>query len=286
MRIIDNEKQTVLSSSNTMWYGYDTFSKALGSYPDPAWQDENTLLFAEPITGGYALWQEDITILTTLHKRAEDSVQKLEKANILLIDEEKINQEARTEIEKTRLMEQLEKEITGYTIRLETMIEQLENAVDKPKATARITLLLCYTKRRCNMFFREKEQGALPAYELVIYMDELVEIAAFTGVEAIITSDVNADLDIRKATLLYDLFGSIMYWATWITGIKILTHIGIEDSGISMRLLPNEDISAFQMSKSLMASIASAGGTYEVKDLDGAVGICLSFPERVKDNHA
>jgi len=266
-----------------MWYGYDTFSSALKSYPEPVWQDENTLLFAEPITGGYALWQEDITNLTTLHKEAEDSVRKLEIANTLLADEEKTKQAAQTEIEKTRLMQQLEKEIAGYTIRLETMIEQLENAVDKPKATTRITLLLCYIKRRCNLFFRERELGVLPAYELVVYMDELAEIAAFTGVEVIVTSDVKADLDIRKATLLYDLFGNIMYWGTWITGIKILTHIGIEDSGISMRLLPNEDISAFQMSKGLIASIASVGGNYEVKDLDGAVGICLSFPE--KNNH-
>jgi len=278
MRIIDNAKNTAISSASAAWYDYDTFSNAINSYPEPARNDDNTLLFAAPIVGGYALWQEDISALNRLHKEIEESVKKLHTANAVLAEEGKIRHAAQEESEKTKLMEQLEGEINSYTIRLSTMIEQLENAVDKPKATARITLLLCYIKRRCNLFFRERETDTLAADELMVYLDELAEMAGYADVTVISTCEIRSDIDLRQSTLFYDFFNNVVYWATWVKGARILANLGIENGNIVLRLLPNEDARSFQMNKTVIAAIASADGKYTVKDLDDGVGLSLSFP--------
>jgi len=280
VRIIDERKQTALSSAASTWYDYDTFTSALRTYPEPARFDKNTLLFAAPITGGYALWQEDITILTRLQKETADSVRKLEAANAMLAEEEEIERAAQEEIEKTQLMAQLDSEITGYTIRLSTMIEQLENAVDKPKATTRIMLLLCYIKRRCNLFFREKEDPMLPADELTVYLDELAEMAGYSGVRIIVTCELKTSLAVRFATLFYDLFYNVIYWATWSGSPYILALLGYDNGSAVLRLLPSEDAQSFQIGRELLTAIEAAGGTYAIKDLDDAVGLRLSFPER------
>jgi len=278
MRIIDKSMHTVFCSSSAVWYDYETFNEALSSYPDPAQEDENTLLFASPITGGYALWQEDITALTNLRKEMEDSVNKLTTANTILAEEEKTKQAVQSEIEKTRLMEQLEAEIYGHTIRLSTMIEQLESNVDREKATARVTLLLCYIKRRCNLFFREKEGDNLPADELTVYFDELAEMAGYSGVRIIVKCELKKDIPVRHATLYYDLFYNVIYWATWSSNAYILAMLGSDNGSNVLRLLPSEDARYFRMGRELMKAITGVGGVFAVKELDDeAVGLSLSF---------
>lgn len=284
IQIVDSSGAAVLSSASPVRYDHDTFYQAVDSYPAPVRQDKNTLLFAAPVAGGYALWQEDITGLNRLYSEIDASVSKLKTANAILTEEEKIKRAAQEENEKTQLMAQLEAEISVHTIKLSTMIEQIENAIDRPKATARITLLLCYVKRRCNLFFREREAELLPADELTVYLDELAEIAGYSGVKLIVTSELELPVSIRRATLFYDLFYNVIYWAAWLPETNILTHLGYETGTVTLRLLLPEDARSFRMEKGLKAAIAAVNGVYAVKDLDDGCGISLSFPEGGEDN--
>jgi hypothetical protein len=279
MRIIDFKKITALSSASAEWYDYDTFASALQYYPAPAAQDEDTLVFAAPVVGGYALWQEDISGLNRLHAEIEESIAKQKAANAMLVEEEEVRRAAQEEIEKTQLMEQLDNEIAGHIIRLTTMIEQLEGASDKQKSTARISLLLCYIKRRCNMFFHEREAYVLPADELTVYLDEMAEIAGYSNVKVLVTSMLNTGVPARQATLLYDFFYSVVNWASWLGGLHMLAHLGVENGSLVLRLLPSEDAKSYHMEKGLQKAIAAAGGTFGIKDLDDAVGLSVSFPE-------
>ena len=281
MHITDKERKTqeAFSSMSAERCEDDIFTTALESYPLPAKQDENTLIFAAPIVGGYAVWKEDITSLNRLHREIQDSVNKLKTANAILTEEEKIKRIVVEENAKTQLMTQLEAEIIEYTIRLSTMMEQLENTVDKKKATARIILLLCYIKRRCNLFFRERETEMFPSEELMTYLDELAEMAGYADVKIIVTNEIEQQVLIRHATLFYDFFNNIIYWATWISDIHILAHLSVENNNIILRLLPSGDVRSFQINKGIIAAVLSVGGKYTLKDLDDeTVGISLSFP--------
>jgi hypothetical protein len=163
------------------------------------------------------------------------------------------------------------------------MIEQVEktDTVDRAKETARITLLLCYVKRRCNLFFREMESDVLPADEITIYVDELAEMADYSNVKTITTSKLIKQLPIRQATLFYDFFYTVLYWATWLPDPVILVNLETENGNTVLRLLPAEDAYSFQMDKRLENAIVMAGGTYTVKDIgDETASISLSFTER------
>jgi len=260
MRIIDSEDNIVLSSIS-----------------GPLRRDDNTLLFATPIAGGRALWQEDMTALNRLHQEMEESVRKLTVANAMLAEEESIQRAVEEENARTLLLSQLEAEIAGHTARLSNMIENRESA-------ARIVLLVCYIKRRCNLFFRDRETQSLPSDELAIYIDELTELAGYAGLQIVSASEMNTSLELRRATLLYDVFYGVVDWAISGAGSQesgdrhMLASLGCEDETILMRLQYPGDVRLFQTEEGLAGAIASAGGVMEVKNLGDAVGINLSFP--------
>jgi hypothetical protein len=263
-------------------------------------KEENTLLFSSAITGGTVLWQEDITVLNRLNREINESIDKLKAANSLLMEEEKIKRILFQENERTQLMAQLEKEIAEHTARLNSMIEQFETARDKPKAKARIILLLAYIKRRCNLFFRERETEALPVHELLVYLDEISEIGGLLGVRIKVTGTLKDEkITVRHLTLFYDFFYNVVYWASWLesstypSGTSIIANLA-KDNGTLRRgckprfpsgstvlqLLPSADAHTFEMGKGLEAAILAQGGLYTVKELDeDDVGIALSFRE-------
>lgn len=252
MQIIDHNGDTVLFSASA-----------------PLRRDDDALLFAVPIAGGQALWQEDISALNRLHREVEASVRKLTAANTLLAKEERVKRAIEEENARTHIMSQLEAEIAAHTARLSAMIENSESA-------ARIVLLICYIKRRCNLFFRERETQLLSAGELMIYVDELAEFAGYTDVRIITANQLEAPVELRRATLFYDFFYHVVDWATNCACSSMLAHLGPEQA---LKLLLSEDARAFRLEESLQAAIASAGGGYAVNDLDGVVSIRLAFPE-------
>ena len=108
-------------------------------------------------------------------------------------------------------------------------IEQIVNVSNRQIFMARIMLLLCYVKRRCNLFFREKESETLPADEITVYVDELAEMAYYSNIKTIVTCVLKTQLPVRLATLFYDFFYNVIHWASWLDDPTILVHFGSED---------------------------------------------------------
>jgi hypothetical protein len=260
MQIVDGDGNVVLSSD-------------AGPLPG----GEDTLPRAAPIAGGRALWREDIAALNRLHREAEEAVRKLTAANAMLAEEERVKRAVEEEGARAQLLSQLEAEIAGAAARLSGMIDGRESA-------ARIALLVCYIKRRCNLFFRARETRLLPAGELAGYIDELAELAGYAGLRVVLASRIQTPVGLRRAALLYDVFYSALDWA--VTGVRgqdtgerhMLASLGRAGGTVAMRLQCPAGARPFRAEGSLAAAVASAGGAMEVKDLEDAVGVNLSFP--------
>ena len=280
MQITNKSDTVVLSSEYAKTNNKAVYAGSRVPSRIPKQYNETTLLFSDEITGGYVYWQEDISKIVMLHKEIEESVKKLKAANELLVKEEAIKRAVSEETARTQLMEQLEKEISAHITRLSAMIERLYSAEDPKKATARVTLLLAYIKRRCNLFFRERESDLFNADELTGYMDELSGMAGYCGIQIIFTCELNASVPVRMATVFYDFFYNVLDWAAGLSNLRILAHLGRESGNIVLRMLPSEDARSFQLDETVLAAILAENGCYTVKELDNdASGISLSLPE-------
>lgn len=279
MQIINQEGEVALASASAVSLSQDLIDKVVESSPEPILQDEDSLLFANPIPGGYAIWQEDVSKLRQLHRDLKQSTQMLTQANALLTEEEKIKRVVNEKNTKKQLMEQLESEIAENIEQLSTMIEKLPHCENHSTETTRIALLLCYIKRRCNLFFQEKEASAINSEELVSYIDELAEIAKYSDVQIATINEIKGNLAVRYATLFYDFFHELTDLAMRTDCPYIIVNLSQESESFSLRLLPSGDIGRFKARPKLIAAIAAAKGNIVIKELEDTIGISLSFPK-------
>lgn len=284
MRINDNGGNMAWASATAVQYKLETIENALNSYPMPVRQGDNALLFAAPITGGYTLWQEDISKLTRLHKEISETVSNLKTANAMLAQEEKVKQSTQEEYERTQLLSQLEGAIAAHITKLPAMVEEMGNLAEPARAiaTARILLLLCYVKRRSNLLFLEREAVAMPSDEFNSLMDELARVTHYKGDRIIVTSELRKPVSIRRAALFYDCFYHFIDWAAGLEKPLVHAYIAADDQRIVLRLNADGDAREMQPDKDMQAAILSANGIYEVTDIDdddGTYGIRLTFPE-------
>lgn len=279
MQIVNTAGGMVLASASAAPLHKEILDKVLAASPLPILRDDDSLLFANPIPGGYAIWQEDIRKLSQLYREIQESTQMLRKANAMLAVEEKLKRSINEENAKKQLMEQLEAEIADRIELLSTMIEKLPLTENPSNQATRIALLLCYIKRRCNLFFREKETNTIVTDELIIYIDELSEIAKYSNVQIAAVNEIKGSLAIRYATLFYDIFYAVADMAVLTGCCFIIEHLGIEKGFLTMRLLPSEKLGIYKPEPILAAAINDVKGNIIIKDLEDTIGISISFPK-------
>ena len=281
MQIYDHEGVPSLLSASAVPIKYDLFEQVVRAYPYPVEQGRDTLLFATEITGGYALWEEDVSGLNRLNRQIETSVKKLEKANAMLAEKVEIRQAIDADLAKRYLTAQLESEIEAHIARLSSMIETLGMTEDSSYEAAGVAILLGYVKRKSNLFFRGQESDSLPTDEWSIYVDELAEIADYAGIRILVSNAMKEPLPVRAASLFYDLFYAVIDWAIRTDSDVMLAHFSDEGERLTMRLLPSKDARYFDLADVLKEAIDSSGGRFSIRDLDDATGISLSFPKEV-----
>lgn len=279
MQIINNKGETALASAYATLLDKDILEKVLVSSPISILQKNNSMLLANPIPGGHAIWQEDISKIYRLHREIEKSTQMLAEANAILIEEEKLKRSTNEENAKKQLMDQLEAEIAKSIERLTNMIEKLPQSDEHSKESTRIALLLCYIKRRCSLFFQEKETNTITVEELIICIDELTEIAKYSNVQIASVNEIRGTIDIRHGTLFYDFFNAVVDLAVRTGCPYIIEHLETDEEFLTMRFLLSEVIGTFKPESKFLVAVAAANGKMVTKDLEDTIGIKISFPK-------
>lgn len=90
MQILNKEKQLAIASAMSIPINKNAIEKVIASSPFPVLQEDESLLFANEIPGGYALWSEDVSKIQQLHREIQQSTERLREANIILAEEEEI----------------------------------------------------------------------------------------------------------------------------------------------------------------------------------------------------
>ena len=74
------------------------------------------------------------------------------------------------------------------------MVELLKEHCDPKESLALLALLMCYIKRRFNLYFRTKETDRFALGEFILYFDELVELASYSGLHIFVMSEQEGEI--------------------------------------------------------------------------------------------
>lgn len=271
IEILDKEGNVVMMS--------DRYSKDSKSPSDQDYLllNENTIIHNSPITGGQVKWLEDTSDLKMMYQKISESNDKLKALNRMLAQEAAIKRQLSSTRTRVNLFKALDAEIKTYNNDLKEKINALPSNQTNTAEVATITLLLCYIKRRCMLFFRERETSSIPVDEIMVYLDELGEITPYNNLKLHTSSTLLENIPTREATLFYALVYSTLVWAIEGELETMLIQITSEAGLLTLKMMFDETKIDFQAEASLTQSIEAAGGELGLKDMDDTYGISLSF---------
>jgi len=295
MQIVNADGQTVMAASDAFELPQDIKTELM-HVSGPLTYDRDTVLYSEDIKNGRVIWQEDISKLNKVNSELDESVRRTKALNAMLSEQERIESTLKSAGERARLAAGLENEISERVAELQSKLNAIAdqsgraaddaadqsggtaNAADKSgRGMAETAMLLCYIKRRCNLFFREQESMEMPVEELCVYVDELAEFAVYAGINMSASCRVKGEIAVRQATLMYDLIYAVLEQAEASGCRFIIGQLAEEGDKRVLKLLPSKKLMDFQPTGQLAASIETSGGALQVRDIDDAISITLSF---------
>lgn len=160
-----------------------------------------------PISGGYAVWQDNVRPLTELRARLSENKTKI-NSNKEKLREAYIIQKKLLELtEKNRIYDEMEARYGDQITRVGQLLRQCQGAAPEEiqSALKRILLLGTYIKRSANLYFLSQEYELLPQQELRLTIDEAVRVITVCGTECNVVYHTTGPMRATEVARLLDL---------------------------------------------------------------------------------
>ena len=164
-----------------------------------------------PISGGYAVWQDNVLPLTELRARLSENKAKI-RSNKEKLQEAYLIQKKLNELtEKNRIYDELETKYGEQLARIGQLLKQCEGAepAEIQNLLKRIILLGTYIKRGANLYFLSLEYELLPQQELRLTIDEAVRVMTVCGTECSVVYHTTKPMLSAEVARLFDLLKTV-----------------------------------------------------------------------------
>lgn len=220
-----------------------------------------------PISGGYAVWQDNVRPLTELRTKLSENKAKI-KSNKEKLQEAYLIQKKLNELtEKNRIYNELEAKYGKQISRIGQLLKQCEGAkpAEIQNLLKRILLLGTYIKRGANLYFLCMEYELLPQQELRLTVDEAVRVMTACGTECSVVYHTTKPMLSAEVVRLFDLLKIVA--ETTINGLQSL-FISVSDSEMDLSVECAADLSSLASSN---VTVTREDGLWLIRTLIGGV---------------
>lgn len=217
---------------------------------DIACPEEGTQVFrpdgirisSAPISGGYAVWQDNVRPLTELRAKLSGN-KAIIKNNKEKLQEAYFIQKKLYELtEKNRIYDELEAKYGKQINRIGQLLKQCEDTgpAEVQNLLKRILLLGTYIKRGANLYFLGMEYKLLPQQELRLTVDEAVRVMTVCGTECSVVYRTTKPMRSTEVMRLFDLLKTVAEMT--VNGLQSL-FISVSDSEMDLSVECTADLS-------------------------------------------
>ena len=220
-----------------------------------------------PISGGYAVWQDNVRPLTELRTKLSENKAKIKNNKEKLQEAYLIQKKLNELTEKNRIYDELETKYGKQIARIGQLMKQCEGAepAEIQSLLKRILLVGTYIKRGANLYFLSLEYELLPQQELRLTVDEAVRVMTVCGTECSVVYHTTKPMLLAEVARLLDLL-KIVAEAT-INGLHSL-FISVSDSEMDLSVECAADLS-FLVSSNV--TVKQEDGLWLIRTLIGGV---------------
>ena len=195
-----------------------------------------------PISGGYAVWQDNVRPLTELRTKLSENKAKIKNNKEKLQEAYLIQKKLNELTEKNRIYDELETKYGKQIARIGQLLKQCEGAepAEKQSLLKRILLLGTYIKRAANLYFLGMEYELLPQQELRLTVDEAVRVMTVCGTECSVVYRTTKPMRSTEVMRLFDLLKTVAEMT--INGLQSL-FISVSDGEMDLSVECTADLS-------------------------------------------
>ena len=195
-----------------------------------------------PISGGYAVWQDNVRPLTELRAELSENKAKIKNNKEKLQEAYLIQKKLNELTEKNRIYDELETKYGKQIARIGQLLKQCEGAepAEKQSLLKRILLLGTYIKRAANLYFLGMEYELLPQQELRLTVDEAVRVMTVCGTECSVVYRTTKPMRSTEVMRLFDLLKTVAEMT--INGLQSL-FISVSDGEMDLSVECTADLS-------------------------------------------
>lgn len=196
-----------------------------------------------PISGGYAVWQDNVRQLAELRTRLNANKEKMERNKKKLKDAYLVQKSLHELTEKNRIYNELEEKHSRQTAQMRQMLARCERAgpAERRSLLKKVLLLGTYIKRSANLYFLSSEYQWLPQQELRLTVDEAVRALTACGTECGVIYRTTEPMRAFEVVRLFDLLEIVA--ETTVDDLRSL-FISVSDSAMDLSVECAADLSA------------------------------------------
>ena len=196
-----------------------------------------------PISGGYAVWQDNVRQLAELRTRLNANKEEMERNKKKLKDAYLVQKSLHELTEKNRVYNELEAKHSRQTAQMRQMLARCESAgpAERRSLLKKVLLLGTYIKRSANLYFLSSEYQWLPQQELRLTVDEAVRALTACGTECGVIYRTTEPMRAFEVVRLFDLLEIVA--ETTVDDLRSL-FISVSDSAMDLSVECAADLSA------------------------------------------
>lgn len=196
-----------------------------------------------PISGGYAVWQDNVRQLAELRTRLNANKEEMERNKKKLKDAYLVQKSLHELTEKNRIYNELEAKHSRQTAQMRQMLARCESAgpAERRSLLKKVLLLGTYIKRSANLYFLCSEYQWLPQQELRLTVDEAVRALTACGTECGVIYRTTEPMRASEVVRLFDLLEIVA--ETTVDDLRSL-FISVSDSTMDLSVECAADLSA------------------------------------------
>ena len=196
-----------------------------------------------PISGGYAVWQDNVRQLAELRTRLNANKEEMERNKKKLKDAYLVQKSLHELTEKNRIYNELEAKHSRQTAQMRQMLARCEKSepAERRRRLKKVLLLGTYIKRSANLYFLSSEYQWLPQQELRLTVDEAVRALTACGTECGVIYRTTEPMRASEVVRLFDLLEIVA--ETTVDDLHSL-FISVSDSAMDLSVECAADLSA------------------------------------------
>ena len=195
-----------------------------------------------PISGGYAVWQDNVRQLAELRTRLNANKEEMERNKKKLKDAYLVQKSLHELTEKNRIYNELEAKHSRQTAQMRQMLARCEKSepAERRSLLKKVLLLGTYIKRSANLYFLCSEYQWLPQQELRLTVDEAVRALTACGTECGVIYRTTEPMRASEVVRLFNLLEIVA--ETTVDDLRSL-FISVSDSAMDLSVECAADLS-------------------------------------------